>query len=188
MRYPPPEPPYVGPASNHGGPVNKPIDRIVIHETQSPCAPGAARGVARYFRETTRDASAHYVVDPGEVVQVVYDSVVAYHAPPNAHSIGVELCGYSTQDKRRWATPERVAMRRRAERLVAELCLAYGIPPWFRTAKQLRAGKRGVTTHAQVSAAWGQTSHWDPGAWPRLVFMRGVRRQIKVIRAERNKR
>lgn len=183
MNYPPPNPAYIGPPAHHGPANNKPVDRIVIHETQSPCERGAARATARYFQTTDRDASAHYVVDPGEVIQSTYDSVVAYHAPPNQHSIGVELCGFSDpDDKRRWLTSNRVAMRKRAQRLVAELCLAYGVPPYYRSARALRAGKRGVTTHRQVSDAWGQTSHWDPGAWPRLTFMRGVRAEVRAIK------
>lgn len=181
--YPPPSPDYVGPAAQHGAANNKPIHRIVIHETQSPCEHGAARATGRYFRTTDRDASAHYIVDPGEVVQSVYDSVVAFHAPPNQHSLGVELCGFSDNNKARWRSSNRVAMRRRAQKLVAQLCLAYDVPPYFRSARQLRAGARGVTTHAQVSEAWHQTSHWDPGAWPRYLFMRGVRRNIKAIKA-----
>lgn len=182
MKIPPPNPPYLGPARNHGAATNRPLERIVIHETQSPCEPGAARATAAYFRTTTKDASAHYIVDPGEVVQSVYDSVVAYHAPPNEHSIGIELCGYSDTDKGRWKTANRRKMTALAQRLVAELCAAYGIPPRFRSARQLRAGKAGVTTHAQVSLAWGQTSHWDPGSWPRWSFMRGVRRELRAIR------
>lgn len=79
----PPSPPYVGPAKFQGDATNKPINRIVIHSTVSPTVPGGARAVASYFRTgVTRPSSAHYVVDPSEVVQVVYDSVVAYHAPP----------------------------------------------------------------------------------------------------------
>lgn len=183
-RYPPPSPPYLGPAAHHGADTNKPIHRIVIHETQSKCEAGAARATAAYFRSTDRDASAHYVVDPIEVVQVVYDSTQAYHAPPNQHSIGIELCGFSsTTDLARWFTPPRKAMTQLAVELVAQLCLAYDVPPYYRSARALRAGRRGITTHAQVSEAWHETSHWDPGVWPRVRFMRRVRRHIKAIKA-----
>ena len=90
MNYPAPNPPYLGPAKFHGGATNKPIDRITLHSTVGPTKAGSARGIAAYFRDTvTRPSSAHYVVDAAEVVQVVFDPVVAYHAPPNEHSIGV---------------------------------------------------------------------------------------------------
>lgn len=171
----PPAPPYVGPAANHGPANNKPIHRIVLHSTVSPCVPGGAANVARYFRTTTRDASAHYVTDPTTTLQVVYDSVVAYHAPPNQHSLGVEMCDMPSLDVDRWKDRAHRAMLDRTAELVAGLCLAYEVPPYFLNASLLREGRHGVTTHAEVSKAWGQTSHWDPGAWPRREFMRKVR-------------
>lgn len=184
-RPPAPAPPYVGPAANHGAADNKPIRRIVIHSTVSPCVPGGAHNVARYFRTTTRDASAHYVVDPTTTLQVVYDSVVAYHAPPNQHSLGVELCDIPSQDLSRWDGANHRLMLERAAELVAELCLAYQVPPYFRNAHQLRGGEAGVTTHAEVSLAWAQSSHWDPGAWPRRQFMRRVRAIRRELQAYR---
>lgn len=173
----PPAPPYLGPAAHHGAADNKPIHRVVIHSTVSPCVAGQARATAAYFRGTDRDASAHYVVDPAEVVQVVYDSVEAYHAPPNQHSLGVELCDIpSALTAARWLGRNHRAELERAAELVAQLCLAYGVPVRYVTAAQLRAGAHGITTHAEVSAAWRQTTHWDPGRWPRRRFIRKVRK------------
>ena len=70
----------------------------------------------------------------------------------------------------------------RAARLTAQLCLAYGVRPWFVGRIGLRLGRTGVTTHNEVSQAFGQSSHWDPGAWPRRKFMRAVRREVKAIK------
>lgn len=183
MTTTPPSPPYLGPAYRHGDNDNKPIRRIVIHSTVSPCELGGARNIAGYFRSSSAGGSAHYVVDPGEVVQVVYDSTVAYHAPPNQHSLGVELCDYPVAGSAaRWKDREHRLMLDRAAMLVAQLCLAYGVPGYYRNATQLRGGAHGVTTHAQVSEAFRQSSHWDPGAWPRRRFMRKVRRNIRQLR------
>lgn len=197
---PPPAPPYLGPAHRWSKGNNKPIRRIVIHSTVSPCEPGGARNIARYFQSTTAGGSAHYVVDPGEVVQVVYDGVIAWHAPPNANSLGVEMCdvpGPVPQDKPgtarykalrrawRWSRPEQRRMLKRTARLTAELCAAYDVPPVFLGARKLRAGRVGITTHANVSRAWRQSTHWDPGWWPRRRFMRLVRRELRAIRARR---
>lgn len=179
----PPTPPYLGPAYRHGDDDNKPIRRIVIHSTVSPCELGGARRIAGYFRSTAAGGSAHYVVDPGETVQVVYDSTVAYHAPPNQHSLGVELCDYPVaDDAARWRDQPHRMMLDRAAMLVAQLCLAYGVPPVWRGRLALRAGAHGITTHAEVSQAFGQSTHWDPGAWPRRRFMRKVRRNIRQLR------
>lgn len=186
MMVNPPAPPYLGPASYHGAADNKPIHRVVIHSTVSPCVPGGARAIARYFRSDQARGSAHYVVDPAEVVQVVWDSVVAYHAPPNQHSIGVELCDYPTNtNKLRWKGANHRAMLDRAAVLTAQLCVAYGVPIRYRTAAQLRAGRHGITTHREVSLAFGQSTHWDPGAWPRRRFLRKVRRYARQLTRKR---
>lgn len=184
VSFPAPSPVYLGPAAHDSGPGNKPIHRIVLHSTVSDCEPGGARNIASYFRSENAGGSAHYVVDPGETVQVVFDDTVAWHAPPNRNSLGVEMCDRPhPTSKARWSDENHKAMLKRTARLVAELCLAYDVPPWHRSALALRLGRRGVTTHAQVSKAFAQSSHWDPGAWPRFRFMRSVRAEIKNIKA-----
>lgn len=176
----PPSPVYLGPPFRQSGDGNKPIDRLVIHETQSPCVKGQARATAAYFRSRSANGSAHYTIDPDEVIQAAYDSLVCWHAPPNPRSLGFELCGYSTTNPAvaaaKWAKREERRALRRLARVVARAALAYGVPVRFLTAEQLRAGERGITTHANVSAAFHQSSHWDPGLWPRRRFMRLVRK------------
>lgn len=180
-----PAPPYVGPANRHGGKGNKPIKRIVLHSTVGPTKPGSARSIARMFNTTSRAASAHYIVDGGEVVQDLYDSYVAYHAPPNSNSLGVEICDnpgpsesrpYSAD---RWESGDhRKALLLTAE-LVAGLCKAYGIPIRKLSSSDLRAGKQGICGHVDISYAWSQTSHWDPGKFPWSDFIRLVKKAAK---------
>jgi hypothetical protein len=192
-----PSPLYIGPPRNYGPQTNKPIHRVVIHSTVSPCEPGGARAIARYFQTTTRDASAHYITDPGETIQGLFDSWVGYAAPPNEHSLHVEMCdipGPVPNDKPgsarwkalrrvwRWVRPNQRAMLRRTASLTARACLAYDVPIKWLTAADLRAGRRGITSHANVSKAWGQTTHWDPGWWPRVRFMRLTRRYARELR------
>lgn len=194
----PPSPPYVGPPAKFSSGENRPITRIVIHSTVSPCEPGGARNIAAYFRSEKAGGSAHYVIDPDETVQVAYDSVIAWHAPPNAHSLGNEMCdipGPVPGDKPgsakwkaakrswRWVRPNQLKMLNRTARLTARQCLAEGVPIQFLRPQDLRAGMRGITTHANVSAAWGESTHWDPGFWPKRLFMRLVRQHAKKIRA-----
>lgn len=188
----PPNPPYMGPAFHTSAGENKPPTRVVIHSTVSPCVPGGAESIAAYFRSPAAGGSAHYVVDPVKVVQVVYDNVVAWHAPPNPHSIGIEMCDIpgpvpndppgsarfkAARRSWRWVKPNQIKMLDRTARLTARLCAAYGIPPTFLTSADLLAGKHGVTTHNNVSQAWHESTHWDPGFWPRRYFMRQVRKR-----------
>lgn len=195
---PAPAPVYLGPAAHTSAGDNKPIHRIVIHSTVSPCEPGGARSIAAYFRSPAAGGSAHYVVDPGEVVQVVYDGVIAWHAPPNPNSLGIEMCdipGPVPGDKPgsaawkaarrswRWLRPAQRQMLARTARLTAQLCAAYDVPATFLRPADLAAGRHGVTTHANVSATWHQSTHWDPGFWPRRRFMRLVRAELRKIQA-----
>lgn len=161
----PPAPPYLGPAKFHGGPQNlAPLKRIVIHGTVSPCVAGGARATAAYFKNTvTRPSSAHYVVDPAEVVQVVGDHQIAYHAPPNTDTIGVEHCDPVAGPATRWQDSDHEAMLDRSAKLVAQLCLAYDVPIRRVGPVGLRLGRRGITGHGAVSLAWRQTTHTDPG-------------------------
>lgn len=157
--------------------------RIVLHSTVSPCRDGQARATAHFFAAEDNKTSAHYCVDPSEVIQCVPDHRVAYHCGYNQDSIGVEMCEYpSLTNVARWLTPNQIKMRRRTQRLVAELCLAYDIPARFLTVDRLVAGERGITTHNNMSRAYKRSTHWDPGAWPKRLFMRGVRRHIARIK------
>ena len=194
----PPAPPYLGPPFRYSSGDNKPINRVVIHSTVSPCEPGGARSIAAYFRSNSAGGSAHYVTDPSETVQSAYDSVICWHAPPNTHSIGIEMCDMpgpvpgdtpgsahwkALRRSWRWVRPNQQRMLDRTAALTAQLCLAYGVPITFLSPGDLRSGKRGITTHANVSEAWHQSTHWDPGWWPRRRFMRLVNKHAKRLRA-----
>lgn len=184
-----PSPRYLGPPAHTTAGDNKPINRIVLHSTVSRCEAGAARATAAYFRTQDAGGSAHYVVDCDEVVQVVYDGVIAWHAPPNQHSLGIEMCDMPTSTSaERWNDGNHIAMLKLTAHLVAELCLAYGVPIRYVGPVRLRLGRKGITTHANVSAAFKQSTHWDPGAWPRHRFMRMVRAEAKALRAEARKK
>ncbi len=180
MKDPAPTPPFIA-ARWHGGAQTPRL--IVMHSTVSPCKPGQARATAQFFAREQNKTSAHYCVDPAEVIQCVGDHTVAYHCGYNQDSIGAEMCDYpDAKSKARWDDANHIAMEKRAARLVAELCLAYGIRPYFVGATGLKLGRKGVTTHAEMSKAFRRSTHWDPGAWRRFRFMRRVRRQIKRIK------
>lgn len=179
-KYPPPSPQYVA-ARHHGGDQTPKL--VVMHSTVSPCAIGGAHMIAHMFAVTDEAKSAHYVVDPAETVQCVHDHTVAYHCGYNQDSVGVEMCEYPSWNLARWVTRPHRRMRARAVNLVAKLCLAYGIPPYFVTAGDMLAGKRGVTTHRAMTRAYHRSTHWDPGAWPRRAFMRAVRARMAELKA-----
>lgn len=189
-----PAPVYLGPAAHTSAGSNRPIRRIVIHCTVSPCEAGGARATAAYFREQAAGGSAHYVVDPGEVVQSVFDNVIAWHAPPNANSLGVELCDPMVYESgphkgeelpaARWDDANHAAMLDRAAELVAQLALAYKVPIRQLGVADLLAGKHGICGHVDVSQAFKQSTHWDPGAhFPWDSFMARVHAHARKLLA-----
>lgn len=181
MSIEPPAPPYVGPPKWHGGDGNKPIRRIVLHGTVSPTVKGGARNIADYFKRTATPSSCHYIVDPGETLQLTYDSWIAYHDGVNVHEIGIEMCDPVAGPITRWDDAGHRAMLKRCARLTAELCLAYDVPVKWRGPIALKAGKRGITDHDKISKAFGKSTHWDLGAFRRHRFMSMVRAEVEAI-------
>lgn len=87
---------------NHSG-VNKPV-YIVIHETGNTDIGADAERHYKYFNGGDRGASAHYVVDDKQAIQLVEHNVQSWHngkkyvsnpsVPQcnNSNSIGIEIC------------------------------------------------------------------------------------------------
>ena len=140
------------------------IDLIVIHTMETDEKGDTAENCAQWFRNPAANVSAHYCVDANSIVQCVRDQDIAWHAPGANHDgIGVEHAGRAKQTGRDWSDPYSVAMLELSAGLVAELCRTYAIPVAWLYAADLKAGKRGITTHDAVSKAFKRGSHWDPG-------------------------
>ncbi|MGZ4745616.1 MAG: N-acetylmuramoyl-L-alanine amidase [Oryzihumus sp.] len=151
---------------------NGPITRIVLHGTVSPCVAGGAVNVAHYFQSADAGGLAHFVVDPSEIVQCCPEDTACWHAPPNHGSLGVELCDPQAGPDARWSDAPHAAMLHRAAVLVADLCKRHGVPTEYVNAPGLVAGKHGITMHSDVSAAFHQSTHVDPGsAFPMAQFI-----------------
>ena len=168
---------------------NLPIYRIVIHATcpnlgySAASAAGTAAGTARYFTSPTSGGSAHYVDGVDREEHCVADAAIAWHAPPNKHSIGIEVTAdggnasafrppSNAYTKAQWLSPEVWPAVKRAAVRTRELCIRLKVPIVLLSAADLVAGKRGICGHDDVSAAWKQTNHSDPGLnfpWPEFM-------------------
>jgi len=142
------------------------IDVLVIHTMESPEKPDTAESVANWFAGSSApQASAHYCIDSNSVVQCVRDTDVAWHAPgANHNGLGFEHAGRAAQTKQDWDDEYSDAMLELSAQLVAEKCEEYHIPVTWLQAADLRAGKRGITGHVQVSDAFKRSDHHDPGS------------------------
>lgn len=153
-------------ARHYSPKASRSIRWIVIHTMETMCKPRVARAIAGWFAgPNAPQASAHYCVDPGEVIQCVADHDIAWHcgSPGNAQTIGIELAGRAAMTATDWSQPNQQAMLRRAAALVAGLCAEHNIEPQRCDRSALRAGVGGLAGHNDVRLAWGGTTHTDPG-------------------------
>jgi N-acetyl-anhydromuramyl-L-alanine amidase AmpD len=151
------------------------INMVVIHTMEIAERHGAAEVCARWFASPVSEVSAHYCVDAETTIQCVREDDIAWHARGgNTSSVGIELAGYAGQRSLGWDDSYSHAVLERAAGLTAEICDRYTIPVRRLRAADLLAGRRGVTGHADVSAAFRKSDHWDPGPdfpWARFLSL-----------------
>ncbi|MFI7113941.1 N-acetylmuramoyl-L-alanine amidase [Nonomuraea sp. NPDC050227] len=164
------EPPITRRAAHNSGTGNKPPRRVVIHATcpgvgyPAASKKGAASGTAKYFQMQSSGGSAHYIYDSSRHEEhCVPENTIAWHAPPNPHTIGIEICGEASYTREQWLSSEVWPAVEEAAARTRELCLRYDLPMRKLTVAQVRAGAAGVCGHVDVSLAFRQTDHSDPG-------------------------
>lgn len=157
------------------------IRLIVIHDMEAPETKNTAENVARWFAGSTApQASAHYCCDNDSTVQCVRDADIAWHAPgANANGIGIELSGYAKQTRTDWLDPySKQMLDTQVIPLVAQLCKLYSIPAVWLLPSQVKAGKKGICGHIDVTRAFPERhgSHTDPGpGFPRDYLIKSVK-------------
>lgn len=142
------------------------IKWVVLHSTEG----GTADIIARYFHGSSSGGSTHLVVDDVKCQRCLPNTAICWGAPgANYAGFHIEQCGFAKWSLSTWK--HHINTLRRAAYKTALHCKKFDIPARFVWAADLRAGKAGITTHAECSKAFGGT-HWDPGpGWPRLLFM-----------------
>lgn len=183
------EPPISIRAIHDSGPGNIPPTRVVIHATNpgvgfpAASSAGRAQSTAAYFALPQSGGSAQYVCDVVGETHCVPDNVISWNAPPNEHSIGIEVCAEGgdpsaaplNYSREQWLSPQAWPAVQRAADRTAELCHRFGIPMVRIGPGALLAGQAGVCGHVDVSQAWHQSDHSDPGpGFPWTEFMAAV--------------
>lgn len=141
------------------------IDLIVLHAMQTGETDRTAENLGNYFANLNdRKASTHYGVDNNSVMRYVdIETGVAFGAGGTNHNgIHIEHAGFSEQNREEWLDAYGIDMLAISAELTRALCDRYRIPRVFVGAAGLRRNERGITTHAEVVAAFGG-DHWDPG-------------------------
>lgn len=176
-------------AAHSSGGSNLPVRRIVIHATCGgrgypvESAAGIAAATADYFQSPNAGGSAHYVCDVAREEHTLPDAAIAWHAPPNPHSLGIEICAdggekyakFVPYTREQWLSSKVWPAVERAARRTRELCQRYGVPMTRLTTAQVRTGDKGICGHVNVAEAFRQSDHTDPGpSFPWDYFMAAV--------------
>lgn len=163
---------------------------IVMHDEEAL----TARAAAAWFANPASEGSAHRCVDDKECYQTLADSYIPWAASnANTNGLHIEQAGFARWTRRNWL--KRIKTINRASKIAAHWCVKYDIPPRWLSPSELSAGKRGITSHANVSEYTrrnglpGDHSHTDPGAgWPRRKFMVMTRARVAAIKLRRRKK
>lgn len=137
--------------------------QIVIHTMECPCEEGRAEWCAHYFNGGVQ-ASAHFEIDPGLIVQSVDLDKGAWACPYFNHSgIQIEHAGYA--DSTDWNSKNARRMLTRSAHLSAWLCERYDIPVRRLSLDEVRQGNvKGFLGHWDATLAGvGGNTHHDPG-------------------------
>jgi N-acetyl-anhydromuramyl-L-alanine amidase AmpD len=141
------------------------VQLIVIHTTEGSEHINSAEDGAAYDARRTDGTSTHYFHDSNSTVQCVRTEDIAHTAKGEGNRRGIhhELCGDAGDSAAEWADAYHDAMLRRAAKQAARDARKWNIPVRRLSAGQVAAGTKGICGHADISAAFGQSDHTDPG-------------------------
>lgn len=148
------------------------VKLIVLHSTEG----GTALSNANWFANPRSEGSANMVVDDSFAYRTLPDLVVPWAAPgANTQGWHMEHCGYARWSRADWLSHD--LMLRRSAYKVAKRCKAFSVPPRWVGPLGIRLGRKGLTTHRDVSYAYPVQAraagfHVDPGlGFPRDVYL-----------------
>lgn len=162
-------------AGGHGG-TRAQTQCVVIHATDNTASDTAE---AKYAEHRSDEVSAHFYDDEDSVTQALDTDVVAYGCYPigNSRSVQFELVGLSNRLVD--ATLRMVAP------IVARVCRQYGIPVRHVGPADLKAGAKGICGHGDVTRAWGEGDHADPGdsfPWSTFIsYVEGADMELNTV-------
>lgn len=145
-----------GAGSNAAAPTRQ---AIVLHDTE-----GSYEGAISWMSQ--QNGSYHLIrALAGQGARLVADSRQAWAAMSSGNRIGLHISieGYAKWTNAEWLAKGRDGLEGVANDIAA-WSKAYDIPLVKLTPAEVKAGKKGVCTHADISKAFGESNHTDPGS------------------------
>ena len=133
---------------------------IVVHDTE-----GSYEGAISWMK-SQQNGSYHVIrALAGQGARLVPDTRQAWGAMPTGNRIGLHVCleGYARWTRDEWLAKGRDGLEGMAHDIAA-WAKSYSIPLVRLTAADVKAGKRGICTHADITAAFRESTHTDPGS------------------------
>lgn len=145
----------LGDGNINGGEHRPMTQMVVIHATDNTASD---ENEAAYASHRPDETSAHFYNDADSITQAVRLDCIAYgcFSMGNSRSVQFELTGLSNQVVE--------GVMQIAAPYVAKVCAHYGLPLRKIGAADLVNGARGICGHGDVTAAWRQGDHTDPGS------------------------
>jgi hypothetical protein len=133
------------------------------------------------FHRGDAKASTHLVVDEKECFRMLDNKDIPWGATgANTSGFHIEHVGFASWSREEWLKHD-VTLRRGAYKAAIHMN-SWGIPARWVGPIGLRLGRKGLTTHADVSKAFPGSGHYDPGAnFPKDVYLKYVKEYIAEL-------
>jgi len=162
------------------------IQSICVHTVE--CPPERDGIAVAQWQTNPANGSSYNVLAgaDGNLILCNTDDFMPYAAGPtgNARCLHISLTGYARMSREDWLDDD-AKLRRTAEQ-IASWSQLYDIPLEFIDADRLRAGARGVHGHAEISEAWREVNHTDPGPGFPYDVVLGYAQELRNTRQPNN--
>lgn len=149
--------------NNDDGRATKKRNLLCVHTFEDD-GNWTADKMARYQQQPSAGGSYHMVIDKtGRIARENDDAFIPWSAMYTGNRVAYHfsLSGKAAWTRQQWLA--RPAQLDALARILAAYSKKYGIPLIRRNPQEVRAGKWGVCGHDDISKAFKESTHWDPG-------------------------
>lgn len=138
--------------------------RLGVFHTTENSDTARPEDIARWQQDRNNGSSYNILVGTtGRSVRSNDDDYIPWAAGTTGNRIGIHASAVGRAARQRADWLKFPGQLETLSRWAADLNARYGIPLVWLSAAEVRAGARGFCGHAEISAAFGEVDHTDPG-------------------------